>query len=98
MSYCVSFERHDDKSSVVLCPTAEDQDTRFKHVLHVSSFWQLFPLAFGDSPIMRSCALSLELDPAFVESNATLVSGDSIINSLRDLDAGKVHKLTLVLP
>ena len=48
--------------------------------------------------ILRSCAASLDLDRDLVERAGTFVCGPIDVEDIRELEPGKAHELTLVLP
>ena len=52
----------------------------------------------GKQWALRSCAASLEMDGYLVERTGTFVCGPIEVKDLRELEPGKVHELTLVLP
>ena len=47
---------------------------------------------------LRSCAASLELDQDLVVRTGTFLCGHNEVKDFRELEPGKVHELTLVLP
>ena len=52
----------------------------------------------GRSWALGSCAASLELDRDLVERTGTFVRGPIEVKDFHELEPGKVHELTLVLP
>ena len=52
---------------------------------------------FGKRFVLRRCAASLELDRDLVERTGTFVCGPEV-KDLHELEPGKAHELTLVLP
>ena len=47
---------------------------------------------------LRHCAASLDLDRGLVERTGTFVCGPIEVKDFRELEPGKAHELTLVLP
>ena len=62
----------------------------------IFSIWDLVP--DRKTLVLRSCAASLELDRDLVERTGTFVCGPIEVKDFRELEPGKVHELTLVLP
>ena len=52
----------------------------------------------GKTLVLRCCAASLELDRDLVERTGTFLCGPIEVKDFRELEPGKVHELTLVLP
>ena len=52
----------------------------------------------GKRLALRHCAASLDLDRDLVERTGTFVCGPNEVKDFRELEPGKVHELTLVLP
>ena len=52
----------------------------------------------GKRLALRFCAASLELDEDLVERTGTFVCGPNEVKNVHELEPGKVHELTLVLP
>ena len=48
--------------------------------------------------VLRCCARSLNLDGNHVERHGTLMCGHVEVNALSELQLGKLHEITLVLP